>query len=75
MKKRTWFVLIMAFLLIITGASGSIFYFQKLEAERAKSDVNKKFKYDNSEELVLNVKNRATLYEKTRFNLWQHERK
>lgn len=75
MKKRTWFVLIMAFLLIVTGASGSIFYFQKLEAERAKSDVNKKFKYDNSEELVLNIKNRATLYLSTSQDDYVHMRK
>lgn len=75
MKKKTWFILITAFILIIIGASGSIFYFQKLEAERAKSDINKKFKYDNSEELVLNIKNRATLYLSTSQDDYVHMRK
>lgn len=75
MKKRTWFILILAFLLIVTGASGSIFYFQKLEAERAKSGVNKKFKYDNSEELVLNIKNRATLHLSTSQDEYVHMKK
>lgn len=75
MKKRTWFILIMAIVLIVTGASGSIFYFQKLETERAKSDINKKFKYDNSEELVLNIKNRATLFLSTSQDDYVHMRK
>ena len=52
-----------------------IYYFQKLEAERAKSDVNKKFKYDNSEELVLNIKNRATLFLSTSQDDYVHMRK
>ncbi len=75
MKKRTWFILILAIALIVTGATGSIFYFQRLEAERAKSDINKKFKYDNSEELVLNVKNRATLYLSTSEDDYVHMKK
>lgn len=75
MKKITWFILITAALLIITGAAGSIFYFQKLEVERSKSDINKKFKYDNSEELVLNIKNRATLYLNTSQDNYVHMKK
>ncbi|MEG0285561.1 MAG: DUF4097 family beta strand repeat-containing protein [Vagococcus sp.] len=75
MKKRIWFVLIVATLLIITGAAGSIYHFQKLEAERAKSDINKKFKYDNSEELVLNIKNRASLYLSTSEDDYVHMKK
>ncbi|MEG0255284.1 DUF4097 family beta strand repeat-containing protein [Vagococcus sp.] len=61
MKKRTLFLLGFAFILIIIGGVGSIFFYQQLEAERKDSEVNKKFKYDHSDELILNIKNSATI--------------
>lgn len=75
MKKRIWFILALATLLIIVGGVGSVVSFQKLEAERQKSDINKKFKYDNSEELVLNIKNRATLHLSTSEDNYVHMKK
>lgn len=62
MKKFKIFILVFAFLLIIGGGIGSIVFYQKLEVERKASEVNKKFKYDGSEELVLELKNGATVY-------------
>lgn len=61
MKKRILFLLGFAFILIIVGGTGSMFFYQQLEAERKESEINKKFKYDNSEELILDIKNSATI--------------
>lgn len=62
MKKFKIFVLVFALLLIVGGGIGSVIFYQKLEVERKASEVNKKFKYDGSEELVLELKNGATVY-------------
>ncbi|MGX7025688.1 DUF4097 family beta strand repeat-containing protein [Vagococcus hydrophili] len=62
MKKFKIGVLVFAVLLVIGGGASSIVFYQKLEAEREASEVNKKFKYDGSDELVLEIKNGAMVY-------------
>lgn len=68
MKKKTWFILGLAFILIVVGGASSLFYFQGLEAEREKNTVNKEYKYDGSEELIINVNNRTSLFLETSNN-------
>lgn len=61
MKKRTLLILGLAFILIIIGGLGSIFFYHQLDTEKKASEINKKFKYDNSEELILDIKNSASI--------------
>lgn len=75
MKKRTLLILGLAFILIIAGGLGSIFFYQRLDAEKKASEINKKFKYDNSEELVLDIKNSAAIHLATSDDEYVHMNK
>ncbi len=75
MKKRTLLTLGVAFILIIIGGIGSIFFYQRLTAERKASEVNKQFKYDNSDELILDIKNNVAIHLSTSEDEYVHMNK
>ena len=75
MKKQTIFMIALGFILMIAGGVGSLFYYQQLETQRQNNDVHEKFKYDNSEELEITIKNGASLHLSTSDDDYVHMNK
>lgn len=57
MKKRHLTIMGIAIIFILCGGIGSGIFYKRLSDEKAASEVQKKFKYDQSDHLVLNFKN------------------